>query len=306
MARAPAPSRLDARSDAERAERLKAIGLMCAALLCFALLDATAKYLSATFVVIQIIFCRYLSHLVVTVATTTPRDIPGMWRSSRWPLQMTRAAFMLGATTFNFTALRYLQLSETISIFFATPFVVALVAGPLLGEWVGPRRLVAITVGFMGVLVVLRPGLGGLPWQAVFSVMAMLSYTGYSVTTRMLAQTEKASTAQFYAAVTGTLAFLPFVYAHWEWPQTLLTAFLLMLTGVIGFAGHQFMIAAHRFAPAAILSPFIYTEIIWMVGLGFIVFGDVPGIWTLVGASIVIASGLYLLWRERAVKTATG
>ena len=189
------------------------------------------------------------------------------------------------------------------SIFFATPFVVALVAGPLLGEWIGPKRLAAIVVGFLGVLIVLRPGLGGLPWQAMFSVMAMLSYAGYSITTRMLAPTEKAATAQFYASGVGTIAYLPFVFFVWETPDTWFLVFLMVLMGLIGALGHQFIIHAHRRAPAPILSPFIYTQIVWMAALGYLVFGDIPGMWTLVGAGVVVMSGLYLLGRERAVKT---
>ncbi|MFN0263083.1 DMT family transporter [Tepidamorphus sp. 3E244] len=294
---------IEASTDAERRERLRAIGMMMVALLCFACLDATAKYLSAYFAAVQIIFCRYLSHLVLVVGSTRPSNYADqLWHTNRRGMQFLRALFMLGATTFNFIAVRHLQLSETMSIFFATPFVVALLSGPVLGEWVGPRRLAAICVGFLGVLIVMRPGLGGLPWQVVYSVLAMLSYACYGITTRILAPTEKSSTAQFYAALTGTLAYLPFVWGYWQQPETWMLAFLLALLGVIGWAGHQFMITAHRYAPAAILSPFIYTELIWMIGLGFILFGDVPTAWTLLGASVVIASGLYLLWRERKVK----
>ena len=298
------PSRLDATSDAERIQRLKAIGLMCVALMCFSTLDTTAKYLTASFPVIQIIFCRYFTHLMAAVGTTPPRELPTVWRSRRWVLQIMRGCFMLGATMFNFIAVQYLQLAETMSIFFATPLMVALLSGPLLNEWVGPRRLVAICVGFTGVLLVVRPGLGGLPWQAIFSVLAMLSYSGYAITTRMLAPTEKSTTAQFYSATIGTLAFLPLVIGVWQTPTSLFLAFLLLATGFIGFTGHQFMIAAHRIAPAAILSPFIYTQIFWMSLLGYLIFGDIPGIWTIAGASVVIASGLYLLWRERVVKEA--
>lgn len=293
---------LDAATNAERAVRLRAIAMMMAGLLCFACLDTTAKYLSGTFMVIQIIFCRYLSHLLLVLVSTRPRDYPQLWRTDRRAMQMVRALLMLGATSFNFLAVRYLQLSETMSIFFATPFVVALASGPILGEWVGPRRLAAICVGFIGVLVVMRPGLGGLPWQVVYSVLAMLCYAGYGISTRILAPTEKSVTAQFYAALTGTLAFLPFVWEDWQTPTALLPGFLLVLLGFIGWAGHQFMIAAHRHAPAAILSPFIYTELVWMIGLGYLVFGDVPTGWTMLGASIVVSSGLYLLWRERRLK----
>lgn len=206
---------LDAATNAERAVRLRAIAMMMAGLLCFACLDTTAKYLSGTFMVIQIIFCRYLSHLLLVLVSTRPRDYPQLWRTDRRAMQMVRALLMLGATSFNFLAVRYLQLSETMSIFFATPFVVALASGPILGEWVGPRRLAAICVGFIGVLVVMRPGLGGLPWQVVYSVLAMLCYAGYGISTRILAPTEKSVTAQFYAALTGTLAFLPFVWEDW-------------------------------------------------------------------------------------------
>ncbi len=296
------PSPIDAVGPEQRAERLTAIGLMCLALICFATLDATVKYLSASIPVLQIIFCRFATHFTLTVALTPRREVPTIWRSKRWAMQILRGLLMLATTTFNFIAVSYLQLAETMAIFFATPFVVALLAGPLLGERIGPRRFAAVLVGFLGVLVVLRPGLDGLPWQAVYSVMAMLTYAGYAITTRILAPTQTAATTQFYAAGIGTIAYLPFIYAVWQTPQTWFLAFLLVLIGFIGGLGHQFMILAHRRAPAPILAPFIYTQIIWMVALGYLIFGDVPGLWTIVGAGVVIMSGLYLLARERQVK----
>ena len=290
-------------AEADKAARLKGIALMILAIVFFSLLDASAKYLSLTFVTMQVIFVRFFSHLACTVAAVPPRDIPLLWRTRRPLLQWLRAGSLVGATTCNFIAIKHLQLAETTSIFFAGPLLVAALAGPFLGEWIGPRRWSAVIGGFIGVLIITRPGFGDMHWAVIFSIGAVCFYAALSLLTRMMAATESILSAQFYTGVLGVLAYGPMMPFVWEWPADTLSIVLFIATGFFGFLGHSCLVAAHRYAPAPILAPFIYTQIVTMTALGYLVFGDIPGQWTLIGAAVVIASGGYLLVREREVKS---
>jgi drug/metabolite transporter (DMT)-like permease len=182
---------------------------------------------------------------------------------------------------------------------FLAPLVIALLAGPLMGEWVGPRRLAAIGVGFLGVLVMVRPGFGGMHWAAIFSFASVLCNAGYVLLTRALAAHDSSNTTMFYSGFAGVVLLTPLMPFVWVQPQSALVWALMLLIGACGALGHWFFILAFRRAPAPVLAPFGYAQIVLMVLLGYLVFGDVPDGWTLVGASIVIASGLYLLHRER-------
>jgi len=178
---------------------------------------------------------------------------------------------------------------------------VAILAGPILGEWVGWRRWTAIMVGFVGVLVVVRPGLGGLQWAALLSLGSAFCYAGYSIITRMLSTTDSSETTLFYANLFGFVVMVPVLTFIWTPPPSWIDWVLMVGVGVFGAGGHFLLILAHRNAPASVLSPFIYTQIIWATTFGYLVFANVPNYWTMAGAAIVIASGLYLLNRERKV-----
>jgi drug/metabolite transporter (DMT)-like permease len=217
-------------------------------------------------------------------------------------LQVGRSALLLGSTVFNFMAFRYLQLDEALAILFSTPFMVAILAWPLLGEWVGWRRWIAIGVGFVGVLVVVRPGLGGLQWAALLSFGSAVCYAFYSITTRMLARYDSSETTLFYSNMLGAAIMLPVLPFVWTPPRSILDGILMVALGAFGAFGHFLLISAHRHAPASVLSPFMYTQLVWATTAGYLVFGDVPSRWTLAGAAIVVASGLYLLHRERRVQ----
>jgi drug/metabolite transporter (DMT)-like permease len=206
---------------------------------------------------------------------------------------------MIVTTGFNFLALRYLQLDQTITIFFLTPLLVAALAGPLLGEWVGWHRMLAILAGFAGVLVVMHPGIGTVHWAMLLALIATLGYAFYNLATRYLAAFDPASVTQTYTPLAGVLLLAPFAVGVWHWPDGAGQWLLLASLGFWGGLGHWLLILAHRSAPAAVLAPFIYLGLIWMSAAGFLVFGDVPTEWTLAGAAIVILSGLYLLARER-------
>lgn len=286
--------------------RLIAIALMCGAVLLFALLDASAKWLSGVVDPLQVVFVRYAGSMILVLALLNPVSHPGVLRTGRLKLQMLRSLLLLGSTALNFFALKYLQLAETVSIMFATPLLVALLSGPMLGEWPGPRRLIAIFVGFIGVLVITRPGLGGMHAAAFLSVGGCICYAFYSLATRMLSTIDPPETTMVYSGVAGTLAVLPLLPWFWTTPQGWLPWLIMLATGVFGGFGHWLLILAHRLAPATVLAPFIYSQIVWMIVLGWFVFGQFPDSWTFAGAGIVIASGLYLLYRERVRKLPEG
>jgi drug/metabolite transporter (DMT)-like permease len=289
----------------ERASRLTGIALMCGAVACFALLDTTAKYLNLYMSTLQVVWARYTGAFLFPFIVSNPWTRPGLTRTTRPLLQLVRSVLLLVSTLCNFAALRYLQLDEAIALIFSTPFFVAALSGPMLGEWVRWRRWTAIAVGFLGVLVVTRPGAAGFHPAALLSLSAALCYALYSITTRILARTDSNETTLFYSNLVGALALLPVVPFVWTTPTDPLIIALMVVTGAIGSFGHYLLIAAHRLAPAAVLSPFIYTEIVLVTALGFLVFGDVPNRFTLAGAAIVVGSGLYLLHRERKVRGIT-
>ena len=158
---------------------------------------------------------------------------------------------------------------QTVTIFFLAPLLVALLAGPLLHEWVGWHRMMAILAGFLGVLLVMHPGFGTLHWAMLISLVATFGYALYNLSTRYLAAFDPPEVTQTYTPLAGL--------------------------------GHWLLILAHRHAPASALAPYIYLGLIWMSAAGFLVFGQVPTVWTLSGAGVVILSGLYLFARERKV-----
>jgi drug/metabolite transporter (DMT)-like permease len=282
-----------------RRARLTGIALMCGAVGCFSFLDATAKYLGRHMDVLEVVWARYTFGFLLALVWSNPLTRPGMLRSARPVLQIGRSALLLGSTTLNFFAIKYLQLDQALTTTFATPFLVAALSGPVLGEWVGPRRWVAIGVGFLGVLVVTRPGLNAIHPAALLSAAGALCYALYALATRILARTDTNATTLFYSNLVGAVVMAPVVVPVWTAPDGLLIGSLMLATGALASLGHYLLIFAHRLAPASVLSPFMYSQIAWTVALGYAVFGDTPNRWTMAGAAIIIASGLYLLHRER-------
>ncbi|MBF9197722.1 DMT family transporter [Microvirga terrestris] len=287
----------------QRRNRMIGIALMCAALFCFSCLDATAKWVNQSVDPMVTVWARYMSAALLTFLVINPRTHPGALRTRRLPLQCLRSFLLLASTLCNFFALKYLQLVETQSIIFATPLLVALLANPILGERIGWHRLAAIAVGFIGILVITRPGLGTMHPAALLSLAGSVAYAFYNIVTRMLASGDSIATTTLYSSLAGIVLVTPILPWVWTTPSSPLTWLLLITTGFYGAFGHWLLVLAHARAPAAILAPFIYSQIIWMLALGYILFGDWPDSWTFVGAGIVIASGLYLLSRERAKHT---
>ena len=283
----------------ERRQRLTGIGLMCAAVTCFSCLDTTAKYLSASIPVMEIVWARYVVAFLFSFAVSNPVAHPSIMRTSRPVLQVVRSALLVVSTLMAFIALRYLQLDEAVAIIFMAPFLVAALSGPMLGEWIGWQRWIAIVVAFCGVLVIARPGLGGIHPAALLTAASSVCYALYILMTRLLARTDSNETTLFYSNTVGSVVMsiaVPFV---WVTPEGSFNIFLMLMLGVFGGFGHYLLIKAHRLAPAGVLGPFVYIQIVSMTLLGYLVFRDVPNHWTLAGAAIIVASGLYLLRREQ-------
>jgi len=283
----------------ERRQRLTGIALMCGAVACFACLDSSAKFLSRDMSVIQVVWARYAGAFVLAFVLSNPFNHPGLVESRRPFLQIGRSLALLVSSFLNFLALRYLQLDQALAITFSAPFLVALLAGPVLDEWVGLRRWVAIGVGFLGVLVVTRPGFGSIHPAALLSLAAAFTLAFYNVATRLLARSDSSGTTLFYSNFVGFIATTPLLPLVWTPPRGAVDVLLMIAVGAFGAFGHYLLIVAHRLAPASLLSPFMYTQLLWAGTLGYLMFDDVPSRWTLAGAGIVVGSGLYLLHRER-------
>ncbi|MFZ1428925.1 MAG: DMT family transporter [Geminicoccaceae bacterium] len=284
----------------EQRRRLVGIALMLGAVACFACLDASAKWVNRSTDPLQTAAVRYLGSFLLVALFFNPVSRAGLLRTRNLRLQCGRALCLVAATICSFFALKYLRLTEATSITFSSPLIVALLAGPILGERIGGRRLAAVLIGFAGVLVITRPGLGGVHAAALLALGAACANALYSMATRLVAANDPSETTLFYTGLVGSAVFLPVLPFVWVWPASSSTWLLLAGLGLFGALGHWLLILAHRRAPASVLAPFFYVQLLWATLLGFLVFGESPDRWTLLGGAVVMASGLYLVFHERA------
>ncbi len=282
-------------------DRLKAILLMCTGVTVFACLDTTAKYLGSKLGIptSEIVWVRFLGQFFWMTVALGPVAMPKLLKTNNLTLQLTRSTLMAATTVFNFIAVQYLRLDQTISITFLTPLVVAALAVPLLGEHVGWHRIAAICVGFVGILIVVRPGFASMHPAFIAAFLSMLSYSLLLIVTRRLSAFDAPLVTLAYGAVVGVIAAAPFAFSQWLWPDSILTWVLLMALGALGGGGHFLMIQSYRFAPVSAVTPFLYFELISMITLSYLVFGDRPDHWSFIGSLVIVASGLYIIHRER-------
>lgn len=280
-----------------------AIGMMLLAFVCFTGLDSSAKWLVTTGMSPwAAVFARYAVHLVIVAALILPaRGTRSL--SSKAPVTETlRAALLLASTMCNFIGVTYLPLTLTSTIFFAIPIFVTVLSIPILGEQVGWRRWAAVAVGFAGILLVTRPWTAEFHWAMVLSLTAAFCASCYQILTRLLAGVDSTNTQQLYAALIATLGVAPLAWLHWQSPDSALAWILFLAMGIFGWLGHQMLTIAHRYAPASVLAPFVYVQLLFMTASSWIIFSQPPTIWILAGAPIVMGSGFYIWWRERRLK----
>lgn len=276
----------------------RGITLIVATVFLFVCMDATAKYLAQSYPVAQVVWARYAFHCVFMMPFFVRWGLPQLVRTERLGLQLGRSFLLLACTFLFFTALRYIPLADAGAINFVSPLLVTALSVPLLGEKVGPRRWAAVLIGFAGVLIIIRPGAGVTHPAALLPLLVAFCFALFAITTRLLSRTDSTFTTFFYTATVGMVVMTAVVPFVWKTPD--LAAWgLFAVVGLLGAVSHLLLIMAYKNAPAAVLAPFSYVQLIWAVPVGYVWFGDFPDEWTFVGAVIVVGSGLYVWYRER-------
>jgi drug/metabolite transporter (DMT)-like permease len=277
------------------------IAMVLFANLTFSCLDTSAKWLVlAGIPALQIGFMRYAVHSVFSVGMVARKG--GGWSSfgsDQLGLVVLRGVLLMISTLCNFVALRYIPLTLTATIMFSAPMIVTALSGPVLGERVGPWRWGAILVGFIGVMVAIRPFDAEFHWAAFVALAGAAAYSGYQLLTRMLAGKVSSEPMQLYGGMVGTIALLPFAILTWQSPETPLDWTLLCIVGLFGWFGHELLTRAYGFADASSLTPFTYVMIIYLGVWSYAVFDQPPTVATMFGAAIVITAGLVIWVRER-------
>ncbi|MBT5051266.1 MAG: DMT family transporter [Rhodospirillaceae bacterium] len=278
------------------------IMLMMAGLLLFTAGEAIVKTLARDYDIAQIVWARYVFHALITFAIFSRVNPIRQARTPRPGLHLTRSALMLVATTLFFTSLRYLPLADAVAINFIAPLLVTALSIPMLKEQVGIRRWSAIFVGFAGVLVIIRPGMGVMHWAAILPLITAVCYAFYQILTRIATRTDDTQTSLFWTSLFGVVVTSVLVPFFWITPSAIEWVMMVALGGVYGL-GHYLLIRGLEVAPASMLSPFLYTQIIWATLFGLVIFDQFPDGMTLLGVAIVIGSGLYIWRRETAQKS---
>lgn len=276
------------------------IGLILVAFAVFSFIDTGAKWLG-TFAVpaLQLAFMRYFGHFVISVGLVfRGGGSQTNFKSEHLPLMLVRGGLLMLSTVFNFVAIQFLSLTVTATILFSSPIMICILSWPLLGERVGAWRWSAICLGFIGILVVIRPFDETFHWAMIFSILAALAFSLYSILTRKLAHKVSIDTMQFYSGAVGTLALLPVAIYTWQNPETLFQWWVMVMLGVLGWLGHEFLTRAYGHAPASTLTPFGYTFIIYLTIWSYLVFEELPDGWTILGTLIVVLAGLVIWFRE--------
>lgn len=262
-------------------------------------LNAAAKYLGHRYATVEIVWARYAGHFAYMVVVFFPRRGLRLFTTTRLWVQVFRSTLLLTATGIYFTALHYTELPTAAIISFVSPFIMTALAGIMLGEPIGPRRWAAVGVGFLGALFILRPGLGAVPLASFLVLISAACNALYQILTRGLATRDSAETSNTYIAVVGfvlTTLAVPFV---WRTPDSLFDVLLFVSLGLFGGFGHYFIVKALEWGPAAVIAPLNYGQLLGTVIIGYLAFREFPDFWTWIGAAVIIASGLYIFYRER-------
>jgi len=279
--------------------------LILVAYLLFACIDTSSKWLGILGLgALQLSFMRYFGHFVISMGLFAASEFDfRQLRCEKIWLVLLRGALLTASTVFNFAALRYLPLTLTSTILFSAPIMVCVLSWPLLRERVGLVRWSAVALGFAGVAIAIKPFDDEFQVAVFMSLTAAFCFALYSVLTRKLAGVVVPDTMQFYTGLVGTVALAPFAIAEWQNPATGFQWSVLVGLGVLGWVGHQFLTNAMSFAPANLLMPFGYVFILYLTVSSYLVFDQLPDQWTVVGAAIIVLSGLIIFYRERMLYT---
>ena len=274
--------------------------LMIGAVFCFASMDATAKYLLKEIGPAQTIWARFTVQAVIVTVLILPKLY--VYGRTNYPkLQFLRSVALMMATTLFFFAFSRLGLAEASAIFNISPVLITLGAFLFLREQIGPRRLIGIIVSLLGALIIIRPGTGVFSIYALLPLGAAIFYSTYSLATRFVGTDESPWTSLFYSAIFGAICYSIYIAFYWN-PMSNNAILLTIIIGLFGTAGHICLIRALTLGEASLVAPFIYTNLLFTTTWGFVLFGNLPDFWTIVGALIIVAAGIYVWARDRAVR----
>ncbi len=271
---------------------------ICLAGLLLPMMNGAAKALGTDYASLQVSWARAFGHVVFMLAAFLPRHGLGLSRTRRPGLQLARSAALFCSNLCFFFALVFIPAAKAAAISMTAPLIVALLAWPMLGERTTLSRVAALAVGFAGVLTVIRPGAAVFHWASLFVLASATCYGLYQILTRTIAAADPPETSTVYSSVVGAfviLLALPFV---WETPRSLSDAALFCSLGVLGALGHYCVARALAYAPASVVSPFQYFQLLGSLAVGWLVFGDLPDALTWVGAGVIVASGLFIGWSQ--------
>ena len=279
---------------------LTGILFICGAGILFPVMNGFAKFLGeGGYDSLQVSWARAFGHILFMLAAFVPRFGIGMLRTQRLGIQILRSALLMTSNLSFFFAIITIPIAKAASISLTAPLVVALLAWPMLGERTTVGRLVALGVGFVGVLIVIRPGTELFQWASLGVVLSATCYAIYQILTRRIAGTDSPETSAIYSSVVGAFGLmfvLPFV---WKTPETLRDVLYFCSLGVLGALGHYCVARALHYAPANIVTPFQYMQLLGSVAVGYLFFGNFPDFLGWVGAAIIVAAGLYIGWSQR-------
>ncbi len=276
---------------------LAGIALMVAAMMVVPFMDALAKYLSDRYAVTQLTWARFFFHFMILAPIVLYRHGGAALRPAQPVLQLVRSGFTLLATILFFAAIAHMPIADALALLFVSPMVVTALSPVLLGERVGVRRWTAVIIGFIGALIILRPGFGVAQLGSYLAIGAGVSFALYTLLTRKLAGSAPPLVTLAYTAVTGAVVMSIAVIPHWVTPPP---GELVMMAGIGAIAafGHFLLIRAFDHAPASLLAPYSYSEIVMATAVGWFIFSDFPDGWTWTGIAVIVASGVYISWRE--------
>ncbi len=272
---------------------------MCAACALFPVMNGIVKLLGQTYDPKQVVWFRIVTHLVLVALVFLPRMGTSLFHTRHIGSQFIVSVMMLMSTLFFFTAAKYVGVAEAISISFVAPLAVVFLAWPLLGERITALRLAAVILGFVGVLVVVRPGSSVFQWASLFLLGSALCYAVYQIYIRRLAGIDHPATSIFYSVLLGAILLsfvLPFV---WKTPRSLGDWGLFLSTGAMGALGHYCVARAMTYASANFIAPFNYTQMIGSVIVGYLIFGEVPDTYVWLGTALIVSAGLMVGWSGR-------
>jgi drug/metabolite transporter (DMT)-like permease len=276
------------------------IWLMIATTVVFSVQDGISRHLGSAYSVTMVVMIRFwfFGLFALLMAARAPGGLRASTRSAFPLVQLARSVILVAEIAVMLLAFVKLGLIEAHAVFASYPLMIAALSGPILGEKVGWRRWTAILVGFVGILVILQPGLAVFsPW-ALVALLASVMFAVYGLLTRYVARKDSANVSFFYTGIVGAIAMTPFGLTHWTWMTPGDWGWMAVLCCTAAFS-HWLLIKAFAVAEASAIQPFAYLQLVWSSGIGLLVFGENLRINVAIGAGIVVAAGIFTLWRQR-------